>query len=395
MLNREDWLMIKQMRDKGCYQRDIAMATGVSERTVRRALTRGGAPAKRKAGRRASKLDPYRDAVDRLLADNVWNAQVILAELRAQGYTGGRSILCDYIRPKRVLRTSMATVRFETPPGRQLQHDWGEITVEIAGVPCKVYFAVNTLGYSRRFHVWAALRNDAEHTYESLIRSFEYFDGVTAEVWVDNQKAAVLEHRPGRLRFNPGFSLLAAHYGFTPKACRPYRPQTKGKDERMVGYVKHNFFVRYRRFESLTHLNQLLERWLAEVADPRVHGSLKEVVAERFCREQPYLGPLPPIRFETGYRQTRRVALDAFIDVDGNRYSVPAPLVGETVAVVIGLDGYLKVFDAQDRLVAHHRLCAAAAGWQIVPEHHARLWQAASQVERRGLNVYAEAVSCN
>ena len=78
---------------------------------------------------------------------------------------------------------------------------------------------------------------------------------------------------------------LAGHYGFTPRACRPYRARTKGKDERMVGYVKGNFFVRYRSFESWAHLNQLAERWLAEEADQRLQGTVKEVVAERFERE--------------------------------------------------------------------------------------------------------------
>lgn len=394
MLNREDYLMIDEMHERGCYQREIAAEVGVSERTVRRALRRGGAPPRRKARKRASKLDAYRSEIDRLLGEEVWNAQVILAEIRAQGYAGGRSILCDYIRPKRALRKRVGTVRFETPAGKQLQHDWGEVTVEMAGEARKVYFAVNTLGYSRRFHVYAAPANDAEHTYESVIRSFEYFGGVTAEVWVDNQTAAVLTHTPERLRFNPAFVMLATHYGFRPKACRPYRPQTKGKDERMVGYVKHNFFVRYRRFESFAHLNALLERWLAEVADPRLHGTLKEVVAERFAREAPHLGALPAIRFDTSYREHRRVALDAMIEVRGNRYSVPAHWVGETVSLAIGLDGALKVFTQAGRLVAEHRLREASAGWQITPEHHKRLWQAA-QVERRALSVYEEVARCN
>jgi len=66
--------------------------------------------------------------------------------------------------------------------------------------------AVNTLGYSRRFHFWAAPRMDAEHTYESLIRRFEYFGGVPLEVLVDNQKVAVIEHRVGdQVRYNARF----------------------------------------------------------------------------------------------------------------------------------------------------------------------------------------------
>ena len=196
MLNREDWIMIHEMREKGCYLREIAMEAGCSERTVRRALKRGGPPPRRRPGIRPGKPDPYKPLVDRLLSENVWNAEVIFAELRAQGYTGGRSILRDYIRPKRPLRKAEGTVRFETEPGRQLQSDRGQIDTVVGGEVCRVHFAVNLLGYSRRFHVWAAPCEDAGHTYESLIRAFDWFGGVPAEVWVDNQKAAVLSHAP-------------------------------------------------------------------------------------------------------------------------------------------------------------------------------------------------------
>ena len=395
MLNREDWLMIREMRAKGFYIRDIAARVGKSERTVRRALQRGGPPPKRKAGRRRSKLDPYKERVDALLAEGVWNAVVILAKIREAGYEGGISILRDYIRPKRALRKSRATVRFETAPGRQLQHDWGEKVTVIGGEERKIFFAVNTLGYSRRFHAWATDSCDAEHTYESLIRSFEWFGGVPAEVLVDNQKPAVLHHgADGRVRFNRGFLQMAEHYGFRPRACRPRRAQTKGKDERMVGYVKGNFFQRYRAFESFAHLNNLLERWLLEVADLRVQSTVREVVAERFERERPHLQALPPIRFDTAYRETRRVALDAFIDVRGNRYSVPGHLAGERVVVRIGLDGWLRVYDALDHLVAKHRLRPSEEGWQVIPEHHARLWRDL-RVETRDLRQYEEVGSWN
>jgi len=393
MLNREDWIMIRDMRNKGCYQRDIAAAVGVSERTIRRALKRGGAPARRRPGIRPSKLDPYKAEVDRLLSEDVWNAEVIFAELRERGYRGGRSILRDYIRPKRVLRRLKGTVRFETKAGDQLQHDWGELFTEVAGERRKVYFAVNTLGHSRRFHVYAAPRNDAEHTYESLVQAFEHIGGVTRQVWVDNQKAAVVDHRNGRVRFNPGFVQLADHYGFVPKACRPGRPQTKGKDERMVGYVKHNFFQRYRRFESFDQINRQLMHWLETVADRRIHGTLKVVVAERFAEEQPHLQALPPIRFDCSYHETRRVALDAFIDVQGNRYSVPARLCGERVMVRIGLDDRLRVFDAADDCVAEHRLSPSHEGWQITPAHHERLWRDHFQVQTRDLQHYQEVAS--
>ena len=256
MLTKEDFAVIKALVKRGVYLKDIAAELGVHPKTVRRALQRGSVPHPQRA-RRASKLDPFKPTVDHLLAEGVWNGVVILRAIQAAGYTGSHTILRDYIAPKRALRPSRATVRFETDPGRQLQSDWSEIIPEVAGQPTKVYFIVNHLGYSRRFHVWCAPRQDAEHTYEGLIRSLEYFGGVPQEVLVDNQKAAVLVHHHTTLQFNDRFLDLAAHYGFTPRACRPYRARTKGKDERMVGYLKQHFFVRYRAFDSWPHLNQL------------------------------------------------------------------------------------------------------------------------------------------
>ena len=174
----------------------------------------------------------------------------------------------------------------------------------------------------------AAPSCDAEHTYESLVRAFAWFGGVTGQVWVDNHKAAVTAHVPGAVRFNERFKQLARHYGFVPKACRPYRPRTKGKVERIVGYAKQHFFQRYRSFESFAHLNQLLEAWLLGEADRRLHGTVKEVVAVRFQRERPALLPLPVHPIDTSYIETRQVGWDAYVNVRGNRYSVPSTYCG-------------------------------------------------------------------
>jgi len=389
MLRMEDYIMIKTLNEHGVYQKDIADKLGVHPKTVSRALKRGGAPKKHRA-RYGSKLDPFKPKVDELLEADVWNAKVILREIQALGYQGGYTILREYIQPKRALRPGRATVRFETAAGKQLQTDWGELYTEIDGVETKVHFIVNQLGYSRRFHFWCTDREDAEHTYEGLIRSFEYFGGAAREVLVDNQKSTVLTHslRSG-VHFNQRFLDLAAHYGFAPRACRPYRARTKGKDERMVGYIKGNFFLRYRSFESWVHLNQLAEKWLAEEADPRIHGTLKEVVLDRFEQERPGLLPLPAARYDTAYFELRKVGWDAYIDVRGNRYSVPGELCGSTVQVRIGLDGVLRIFHGE-RLAARHRMQSVRDGWVTVPEHHAQLWQEALRVERRPLEAYEE-----
>jgi len=390
MLSKEDYAVIKSLNERGVYLKDIAAELEVHPRTVRRALKRGSAPEPERKPR-SSKLDAYKAKVDEWLGEDVWNAMVILREIQKLGYDGGRTILRQYIQPKRVLRPNRATVRFETEPGKQLQSDWGEVLVEVDGKSMKVHFIVNELGYSRRFHFWCTEREDAQHTYEGLIRSFEYFGGVTQEVLVDNQKSTVLQaSNNGQPKFNERFMDLALQYGFTPRACRPYRARTKGKDERMVGYIKQNFFVRYRSFESWTHLNQLAENWLKEEADPRLQGTVKEVVAERFEREKPFLQPLPKIRYDTSYFEYRQAAWDGYIEVRGNRYSVPSSLVGQRVTVRIGLDGLLRIYQA-DHLVASHQLRSRQEGWSTDPAHHVALWEnTLPHVEQRSLAVYEE-----
>jgi hypothetical protein len=158
----------------------------------------------------------------------------------------------------------------------------------------------------------------------------------------------------------------------------------------MVGYIKHNFFVRYRRFENWAHLNQLAEQWLQEEADPRVQGTVKEVVAERFERERPHLKSLPQVRYDTSYLEYRQAAWDGYIEVRGNRYSVPAVLAGQRVAIRIGLDGLLRIYQAET-MVASHTLKDRQEGWSTLAEHRSDMWRnTLPQVEQRALAVYEE-----
>ena len=320
MLKKRDFLMIQELVKQGVSQKDVAAILGVHPKTVRRARRRGAAP-KGPWPKRGSGLDAFKPQINTLLAEGVWNAVVVLREIQAHGYGGSYTSVKNYLRPRRVLRPGRATVRFETAPGQQTQLDWGEIFTAIAGVETKVYFSAVTLGYCRRSHAWAFERLDAEHLYESVVRAFAYFGGVTAELLVDNPKALVLRHRrdDGAI-FNERFLDLCAHYGVRPRACRPYRARTKGKDERMVGYLKHHFFVRYRAFESWAHLNQQLTTWLQTEADQRVHGTVHEVVATRFAREVPALAPLPRQPFDTSYRERRLVAWDGYVVAPGQAW---------------------------------------------------------------------------
>ena len=97
--------------------------------------------------------------------------------------------------------------------------------------------------------------------------------------------------------YNPRFLAFATHYGFRPLACRPRRPQTKGKVERPFHYVETNL-LNGRTFRTLAHLNEVTAWWLAEVADVRIHAETRQTPLARHAEELPHLIALPAAAYE-------------------------------------------------------------------------------------------------
>jgi hypothetical protein len=256
---------------------------------------------------------------------------------------------------REVLAQSVATVRYETPPGRQLQIDFGTVRVSLADEPLKVHLFVATLGYSRRTFVAMFLHERQSAWLQGLEGAFRHFGGTTQEVLVDNARALVNEHdmQTREVRFNDRFHAFCRYWKVTPRACAPYRAQTKGKDERCVGYVKRNAIAGHR-FASTEHLQAHLARWMREVADVRVHGTTAEPPAQRFERDERQA--LTPLAARAPFLQvrelTRRVHSDACIELDTNRYSVPWKLIGESVTVVVA-ERQVRVLYAGQEIACH------------------------------------------
>lgn len=111
---------------------------------------------------------------------------------------------------REVLAHSVATVRYETPPGRQLQIDFGTVRVPVANEPLKVHLFVATLGYSRRTLVAMFLYERQSAWLQRLEDAFRHFGGTTQEVLVDNARAPVSEHdlHTREVRFNDRFHVF-------------------------------------------------------------------------------------------------------------------------------------------------------------------------------------------
>ena len=359
MLQAEEVAAMLRLHGLGWGAKRLAKEFGCARNTVRRYLRQGGAVAFRKPVRRTAF-----DGLDEWLRERFFrhggNADVVRQELASElGIVIGlRSVELRVHRWRRELKAQMrATVRFETAPGHQMQIDFGDTRVWIGGERVRVHLFVATLGYSRRLHIRASLRERQADWFEGMEGAFLRFGGVPAEVLFDNPKALVEHHdaTTREVRFNGRLHAFARYWGFAPRACAPYRARTKGKDERGVGYVKKNA-IAGRRFESWAALEAHLDRWMREVADQRVHGTTGVAPAERFAQEA---GALRPLGARAPFGQlrdlVRKVQADCAIDLDTNSYSVPWRLIGESVQVVV-LGGRVIVRHAGE-VVADHALC--------------------------------------
>jgi transposase len=231
-----------------------------------------------------TKLGPYRGIIqERLTAYPDLSAIRLLEEIQAAGYTGGYSQLRDYVRSVRPRPVPEPGVRFETPPGKQAQVDFAEFRFPWG----KRYALLVVLGYSRLLWLRFYERQDMRTLFAGLEEAFRFFGGVPQELLFDQMRAVItrdLRLQGGQLVCNEEFLRFAAHWGFTARACRPYRAQTKGKVERPIRYLRENL-VYGREFLGDAHLDEERSRWL-ERANDRVHGTTKEVPRTRFERDE-------------------------------------------------------------------------------------------------------------
>jgi transposase len=341
MKTPDDVSAMVRLKELGWGAKRIAAELGCSKNTVKRWLRYGDwRPCVTPS--RSKKLDGLSDWLAERFRRHRGNADVIRQELAQEKeiHVSLRTVERTVAPLRRELvAEARATVRFETPPGEQLQIDFGERRVEIAGAATKVFFFVATLGYSRRLHVRAFGHEKQESWFSGMESTFQAIGGIPREVLLDNARALVLHHDPSsrEVVLHPRLHAFAKHWGFRIRACAPYRARTKGKDERGVGYVKRNA-IAGRSFASWAAMEAHLDAWTRDIADLRVHGTTGEAPIDRFLREEAAalraVRGIPP--FTTHRDLMRSVGADCAVAIDGNAYSVPWRLIGERVRVTVG-----------------------------------------------------------
>ena len=344
--------MIKDMKQKGMNITQIANELGRDRKTIRHWLKEDAPRSYSRAKKHGSKLDPHKDYIRGRMEEGCLNGAVILDEIRARGYTGGATLLRDFMRPLRPCIREKATIRFETPAGEQAQVDWGRVNVNWSGQTKRLYIFVMVLCYSRMLYVEFTEDEKLETLMGCHLRAMQYFGGITRTVLYDNMKTVVTgQDENGEVIWNERFAAFAAHHGFILKRCRPYRARTKGKVENGVKYVKQNFWPRVREFQNLHDLNLQARRWMDSVANVRVHGTTHEIPLERWRQEG--LKRFNFVPFETVERHRRKVSNDSLISYEANRYSVPFKWVGQTVSVQDDKNGRIRIYAGEEPIAEH------------------------------------------
>ena len=343
-------LMIKEKALKGKSAYAIGAELGISKNTAKKYMEQPVRPHGLKGKKKGSKLDPYKPLLNQWLQEGIFNCVVLTERLREKGYDGGMSILKEYVHPYRPAKSAPAVRRYETPSGKQAQMDWGLCQyLDQENKLHKVAVFVMILGHSRAKYIEFVKRCDLRSLERCMLNGFRHFGGIPKEVLTDNMKTVVTGREAGKVLWNTQFADFAAEMGFVPKVCQVRRPQTKGKVERLVRYVKENFFPG-RSFSDLEDLNQQALEWCRK-ADSKPHGTTGKIPLQELAAEE--LLPLPAEEVQNRYRwESRKVTREGLVSFDGVRYGVPWQYSGKEVQIRLS-GGQVEIYDGEMLLAKH------------------------------------------
>ena len=388
--------MIRNLKDQGMSNREIAKELGLSRNTVSRMLRKTRIQDKKKR-KRGSKLDPYRERIKVFIDEHNLSAVRILEEIRKVGYDGGYTILKEYCATLRKDRRIQAVYRYETEPGKQSQVDFGEFGyIEHDGKSRKLYAFSIILGYSRTKYAEFTTDISTENVIRMHLNAFSFYGGFTDTILYDNMKQVVIDRKlkASESTFNEKFMDFAEYYGIVIRLCYPYRPETKGKIENTIKYLRYNFF-NGRTFSDLNDINIQCMEWLKKV-NSQIHGTTHEIPVDRWKHEA--LNPLSTVpAYMTRKEETRKVSRDCYVSYRGNRYSVPWKYAGRECRIIE--ESSMVKMEIDSTIVADHAILSGTGRISRKSEHFEGLLKAIrdenstiyeQHVEKRDLTKYED-----
>jgi transposase len=345
----------------------------------------------RKSVPRVSKLDAFKGQIVRWLDTHPYSAQQIYQRLCEAGYTGGRTIVKDYIHRVRP-RHQEAFLTLDFAPGETAQCDWGEYgTIGVGSTRRRLSFFLMVLCYSRRMYLEFTVSQTMEFFLSCHENAFAAFGGVPSQIMVDNLKSAVLQRLVGMAPvFNPKYVDFSRHWGFDIKPCNVRSGNEKGRVENGVGYVKKNLLggLELPDFSAMQPAAQL---WMDTVANVRIHESTHQRPIDRFNDERAHLLALNPAGFDLGRISTVRATKQFRVSLDSNKYSVPARYAGARLTLKAYADR-LCIYHHDQLVVRHARSMDRHKDIQD-PEHEQQLLMQRKSAREQRLVVQFLAIS--
>ena len=305
-----------------------------------------------------SKLDDYKSTIINKVDIHGATAIAVYKFIQKKGFGGKYTIVSDFVRAHKSNEIKKATIRFETSPGLQAQVDWKENLTMISshGDVYKVNIFLMVLGYSRAKFTYLTTNRNKDTLFTCLIKSFQYFQGIPQEVLFDNMKTVVDRAKSTfrRVEFNETFQHFADDSGFKPLACRPYRPQTKGKVESLAK-LTNRLVVYNEEFKDYEELEKIVLEFNDEI-NSEVSQATLETPFSRLKKEKEHLNPLATLDMLLSYvsrQKEYKVTKESMISYKGKKYSVPTNYIGDKVSVNETSDRKLHIYYNDDFLVCH------------------------------------------
>jgi len=389
----EQWAEIRRMYFVGRLSiKEIVRRSGHSRNTVRRAL-RSGEPPQYRRPPRPSKLDPFREEIDRLLrCDARLPGKRIRELLEEQGYAGGKTILDDYLREVRPLFQRQRTFqRSSYRPGVLCQFDLWQPSREIpvgSGQTRRGYVVVGCLPYSRVGAATMVFSKEAPDLLYGIGDCLAKL-GALPETLVWDREGAL---HGGEGRPSEPFAALCGQLRVGWRFLEPHDPQSKGVVERLQGFIETSFEPG-RSFASELDFQEQLDRWFAERANARFHRTLRCRPVDRLAEELTVMRRLPERMPDLDRRLVTRIAPDPYVRVDSNDYSLDPRLVGRRIELRVSQREVLAVALDSGELACRHRRSFARHRTITAFEHARALRElrggpAEPEVEQRPLARY-------
>ena len=393
MLGVEEWAELRRLHFvQGVSIRGLERRTGLHRQTIRRAL-RSTAPPRYVRSPQPSKLDSFREEIQRLLREEPrLPGTRVLEVIRELGYEGGRSILYDYLQELRPLYLPRPRTfqRTQYRPGEIVQFDLWEPSRQVPvghGQTRRGYVVVCCLGYSRVGAGALVFSKEAPDLLWAISRCLWRLGGLPRTLVWDREGAL----HAGGGRPTEVFAGFCGTLKLGWYFCQPADPQAKGLVERLQGFLETSFEPG-RSFVNGLDFQEQLDRWFDERANVRVHKTLRCRPIDRLAAEREALRPLPEPP-DLDRRLVTRVAADPYLRFDNNDYSLDPRLAGRRIDVRVSQHDVSAICLDTGELACRHQRCFAKHRTITALEHARTLRQLhgsspALEVEQRPLAHY-------